>query len=192
MSPIDQIISARPMGGYRVIYADPAWSFDNWSHKGAARAAARHYDTMGTDNICAMPVEACAAVDAVLFMWMSAPKMEDGFRVMRAWGFTPKAKGFCWVKSKPSGAEHLGMGYYTRSNTEDCWIATRGRPKRPLSGGVRELLEAPVREHSRKPDEAYDRIEAMYPGPYLELFARNAHPHWTAWGNETEKFGEVA
>jgi N6-adenosine-specific RNA methylase IME4 len=85
----------------------------------------------------------------------------------------------------------IGMGYSTRKQAELCLLFTRGKPKR-LSKGVRHVIEAPRREHSRKPDETFTRIEALYAGPYLEMFAREGRPGWTAWGNQTDKFGRVA
>lgn len=81
----------------------------------------------------------------------------------------------------------MGLGYGTRKNTEDCWLFTRGNPKR-LDAGVRELIVSPIREHSRKPDETYGRIERLFAGPRCELFARNSRPGWSSWGNETKKF----
>jgi N6-adenosine-specific RNA methylase IME4 len=77
----------------------------------------------------------------------------------------------------------MTQGYWTRANPEACWLATRGAPKR-LHADVRQLIVAPIMEHSRKPDEAYERIERLVEGPYLELYARRPRPGWTSWGNE--------
>ena len=79
------------------------------------------------------------------------------------------------------------MGMWTRSNSEVCLLATRGKPRR-LAADVRQVIQAPTREHSRKPDEIYGRIERLVEGPYLEMFARQAWPGWDAWGNEVGKF----
>ena len=98
---------------------------------------------------------------------------------------------FTWVKqNKKSTGWFMGCGYGTRHNIEICWLGRRGKPKR-LSKGVRELIVAPRREHSRKPDEQYERIEGLCPGPYVELFARQRWPGWYAWGNELERFDRV-
>ena len=75
----------------------------------------------------------------------------------------------------------------TRKNTEQCWVATRGRPKR-LDASVRELIIAPRRLHSQKPDEARKRIERMFAGPYLEMFARESHAGWDSWGDQAGLF----
>ena len=85
----------------------------------------------------------------------------------------------------------VGLGYWTRANVEQCLLATRGSPKR-LAKDVRRLIVSPRQEHSRKPDEIYDRIERLAEGPYLELFARNTRPGWNSWGNEVGIFDDGA
>ena len=91
------------------------------------------------------------------------------------------------VKTANSGQPRIGMGYWTRKSVECCLMFTRGKPKR-LSKGVRQVIMEQRREHSRKPDCVRTRIEQLVDGPYLEMFARQSHPWWTTWGNETEKF----
>ena len=101
--------------------------------------------------------------------------------------------GFCWVKGDalpmfPDDAkDQMGTGYWTRSNTEVCLFASRGKPKR-VNADVRQVILEKRREHSRKPDCVHDRIERLVAGPYLELFARAERPGWTTWGNEVGKF----
>lgn len=85
----------------------------------------------------------------------------------------------------------MGFGYWTRKQVEPCWLFTRGSPKR-VSKGVRQLIVEPRREHSRKPEAQYARIEALVDGPRLELFARSQRAGWDSWGNEIEKFGAAA
>jgi N6-adenosine-specific RNA methylase IME4 len=187
-------------GGARVIYADPPWRFETWSHRGQGKGASQHYATMATEEICALPVGDVAAKDSVLFVWGTWPHLPDVMQVIDAWGFTYKSCGFVWVKLNKSRVQlfcdledvFLGLGYGTRGNTEFCLRATRGAPKfRPGKESSPQLIFAPRREHSRKPDEAYPRIEALYDGPYLELFARTRRPGWAAWGNETGRFAGV-
>src|SRR5215831_6193470 len=128
----------------------------------------------------------------------SIPALE----VIKACGFDYKTAGFLWVKTEKDAGVisldgeglHWGMGYHTRANTETCLLATRGSPQR-LAKDVHQIVIAPVGdEHSAKPDEVYRRIERLYPGPYLELFARKPRDGWTTWGNEIprERFGEAA
>lgn len=182
---------------FGVIYADPPWAFKVRSDKGMDRSAEQHYSTMSLADIKALPVERVAAPDCALLMWVTDPFLEQGLEVMNAWGFTFKTVGFLWAKLRRKAGEdalasdassyHVGMGYYTRANPEICLLGTRGRPQR-LHKDVRRLIVAPVREHSRKPDETHDRVERLFPGPYLELFARQTRPGWSVWGNETSKF----
>src|SRR5271167_3968614 len=81
----------------------------------------------------------------------------------------------------------MKIGYWTLSSSEVCLLGTRGKPKR-LNADVRQGIISPDREHSRKPDGIHDRIERLVAGPYLELFARQTRPGWSAWGNEVNKF----
>ena len=106
---------------------------------------------------------------------------------MESWDFTYKTVGFTWVKTNKSEGYFTGMGYWTRSNPEMCLLGTRGKPKR-LDMSVKQLVVSQRREHSRKPDEVYDRIEKMLEGPYLEMFARNTRQGWDNFGNEVNKF----
>ncbi|MGH6942690.1 MAG: MT-A70 family methyltransferase [Geminicoccaceae bacterium] len=87
-----------------------------------------------------------------------------------------------------------GLGFWTRANPEPCLLASRGQPKRRAGDVPKLLIAAPRREHSRRPDASYERIERLLPGPYLELFARRTRPGWDAWGNQPELFdrGPVA
>jgi N6-adenosine-specific RNA methylase IME4 len=180
--------SGLPKGHYQVIYADPPWSYKAWSKKGEGRSAESHYQTMSVDDICVLPVADLAADNCVLFMWMTWPTLKDALRVINAWGFTYKTCGFDWMKKNTkSDSLFCGMGYWTRSNTEPCLLATKGKPKRQ-SASVRQPILEPRREHSRKPDCVYERIEKLVDGPYIELFARQSRPGWDSWGNETEKF----
>lgn len=173
-------------GGYKssTILADPPWHFLARSDKGEGRSATQHYTTDRLGEITALPVAQLAADDCVLFMWMVdwCPKL--ALDVIEAWGFAHKTTAFTWAKQNESGdGWHMGQGYWTRANPEDCWLATRGSPKR-IYADVRQLIVHPVMEHSRKPDEAHDRIERLVDGPYLELYARRERRNWVTWGNE--------
>ena len=184
-----------PGGKYGAILADPPWRFETWSVKGTDRSPDKHYDTMHDGDIGTMPVGDLAAPDCALFMWIVWPTLPEAVEVIRAWGFEYKTCGFCWVKAHAKQVEmfrddmdgQVGMGYWTRANSEVCLLATRGKPKR-LNADVRQAILEPRREHSRKPDCVHDRIERLVAGPYLELFARAERPGWTTWGNEVGKF----
>src|SRR5215471_7598327 len=174
---------------YKVIYADPPWTFSTYSHKGKGRSAEAYYDCMALADIKALPVAEWAADDCVLLLWTTDPLLEKAFEVIRAWGFTYKTVGFYWAKlRKPEplygdGSFFTGLGFWTRANPELCLLATRGNPRRRRAD-VPKLIVSPRREHSRKPDEVYDRIEALCEGPYLEMFARSTRSGWDLWGQE--------
>jgi N6-adenosine-specific RNA methylase IME4 len=140
---------------------------------------------MSHEEIYALPVEALAAKDCTLFLWVVQTQLQQAFAVVRRWGFDLKSIAFAWVKGDESDDLHvpMGCGYWTRAGFEQCWIATRGHPSR-LHADVRQVIVEPRREHSRKPDVTCERIERLVAGPYLELFARRERPGWTTWGDE--------
>jgi len=174
---------------YGVIYADPPWSFRNWSAKGTGRNAVSHYDCLDFPALARLPVSELAADDCVLFLWATDPLLPRALELIEAWGFEYKTVGFYWVKSNSAkDGFFTGLGYWTRANPEQCLLATRGKPKRRAKD-VRRLVIDRRREHSRKPDEIPGWIVDLYGDrPRLEMFARTQRPGWDAWGNETEKF----
>jgi N6-adenosine-specific RNA methylase IME4 len=184
---------AIPPNRYRVVYADPPWTFSTYSRKGKGRSAEAYYDCMPLAEIKALPVAEWAADDCVLLLWATDPLLPTAFEVIRAWDFTYKTVAFYWAKlNKSADPENYrdssfftGLGFWTRANPELCLLATRGHPHRRRAD-VRKLIVSPRREHSRKPDEAYARIEALCEGPYLEMFARSSRPGWDRWGSEAE------
>lgn len=183
-----------PRHHFGAILADPPWHFDVWA-EGSARNASSKYLTMSASDIALMPVSSLAADDCVLFMWMVWPRLHEAVEIIKSWGFTYKTCAFNWVKANASQIDmfrddadpFVGMGYWTRANSEACLLATRGKQKR-LNADVRQGLIAQRREYSRKPDCIHERIERLVAGPYLELFARQSRPGWTCWGNEVGKF----
>lgn len=156
---------------------------------------------MSINDIAALPISEIAADDCHLFLWVTGPILEKSFEVIRAWGFRYSGVAFTWIKLRKSHDPnqlrilpsldsdfHVGLGFTTRKNAEFCLLARRGNAKRNAKN-IRELILAPRREHSRKPDEAHARIERYADGPYLELFGRAQRPNWTVRGDEAEKFG---
>lgn len=195
---------------YGVVCADPPWHFrartalqtKNWTSR---RDAEKHYRTMSAEEIKALPVRELAAKEGChLFVWTTGPCMPQAIETIAARGFRYSGVTFTWAKLKkrfnPSqlrilptadGDFHVGLGMTTRKNTEFCLLGRRGNCKR-VARDVRELILAPVREHSRKPDEYRERVE-RYVGPGIriaELFARESRPGWATWGNEAKKFDE--
>lgn len=173
---------------YGAIIADPPWRYENFSSKGQKKGAAHHYPCMTTAEIAALPVAHLAAPDCALMMWGTWPMLPDARAAMAAWGFTYKAGGPWAKQSRSGGGWAFGTGYIFRSASEFFLVGTIGAP-RVRSHSVRNLIVAPVREHSRKPDAQYEMVEALYAGPYCELFSRSHRPGWDSWGNEAGKFG---
>jgi N6-adenosine-specific RNA methylase IME4 len=195
---VTDIFAGLPRNHFSAIYADPPWRFSVWGRR-SSRDPERHYPTHDTENIATLPVGDLAADDACLFMWFSWPMLPDALSLIETWGFNYKTCAFAWIKGdarqieffKEETKADMTLGYWTRANSEVCLLATRGKPKR-LNAGVRQAIIEPRREHSRKPDCVYQRIERLVAGPYLELFARSTRPGWSSWGNQVGKFGEVA
>ena len=138
-------------------------------------------------EIASLPVRDLLAPDAVILLWVTDPLLPRALEVVRAWGLTFKTVGFYWTKRKPSGAEHLGGGYYTRANPEQCWILTRGKGVSRADRSVRRLLAAPVRAHSEKPDLFYTEVERLFGNvPRVDVFARRKRDGWDALGDEID------
>lgn len=185
------------MKKYNIIYADPAWSYDDPSlNRGGAL---RHYSTMSIDDIKALPVNEIADKDCVLFMWATFPKLQEGLDTIKAWGFEFKTCAFVWIKTnkrtnvqqtsflpQDSFDSFWGMGRWTRSNAEICLLAVKGKPQR-LNADVHQLIYAPIDKHSKKPNETREKILRLCGDlPRVELFARQVPKGWDVWGNEVE------
>jgi len=167
---------------YGIIYADPPWRYDN---KGGNGAAENHYPTMNISDICSLPVADIAAKDSALFLWTTFPLLPEALCVIDAWGFKYKTVAFVWLKQNRKAKTWFhGLGFWTRSNAEVCLLATRGHPKRQ-DKSIHQLIISPIEAHSKKPDEARDKIvRLMGDIPRVELFARQTTPGWDVWGNE--------
>lgn len=196
-----------PMFGFDFIMADPNWRFETWSDAGkAAKSPENHYDTMSIDEIAALPVGQLAGRDCVLWLWGTHPMVLDSMgdavrglapdasyspvgHVIRSWGFRYVTSGV-WVKRTRNGQLGFGTGYRLRSASEPFFIATNGSPETART--VRTVIEGPVRQHSRKPREAYIEAERMMPNARrADLFSREDRKGWTAWGHEVGKLNGV-
>ena len=189
---------------YRAILADPPWKFKSYAaskNPQSDRHVERHYDTMTLDEIKGIEVGLAASDEGChLFLWTTGPFLPAALDTMKCWGFKYSGIGFTWVKLRKtfttnqlrlipadSADMSVGLGFTTRKNAELCLLGRRGGARR-LAKNVRELIVAPRREHSRKPDETRERIEAYCAGPYLELFGRSERKGWTVRGDEVGKF----
>jgi len=148
------------------------------------------YSTMDLDAIKDLPVADAAADPAHLYLWVPNALLPEGLAVMAAWGFAYKSN-IVWHKvRKDGGSDGRGVGFYFRNVTELVLFGVRGKNARTGPAGRRQvnLIGTRKREHSRKPDELYDLIEACSAGPRLELFARGSRPGWTTWGDQAEEY----
>lgn len=181
-------------GCYRTIVADPPWRYDYKGGPGDQEPPWRSrgktcYPTMALDDIKAIDVASLAAPGCHLYVWATQPLLPAAFEVIEAWGFH-YATMLTWLKPGP------GAGRGWRGNTEQLLVARRA-PIRPFLGRSDEgswfEVDAAIAsrgEHSAKPDLFMDRIEAMSPGPRLEMFSRRARFDWDTWGNEALHGGE--
>ena len=172
---------------YKIIYADPPWQYRVYSKKGQGRSAENHYHTMNIKDIMDLPVDKIADKDCILFLWITFPCLKEGIEVMERWGFKYKTCGFNWVKrNKKKNTYFMGLGFWTRSNSEVCLIGTKGQPKR-VSKSVPQICDARIMEHSRKPAEIRERIvELCGELPRIELFARDKVKGWDSLGDEID------
>ncbi len=185
---------------YNVILADPPVPFETWGKRPGdqyKRTAEAHYSTMTWDDLAAIgpAIRSIAADDCALFLWVCQPLLLETLEMARVWGWDYKTKAFSWVKTYVGSPStfFVGMGYWTRANTEDVLLFTRGNPRR-IDKRVYQVLAtletpaviAPMTRHSEKPEEVQDRIERLCSGPYIELFARRHRPNWTCLGMELD------
>lgn len=166
---------------YPVIYADPPWRYENPPMGGTNRSIENHYPTMTLDEICALPVGELAADDAILYLWATAPKLEECFEVIKSWGFEYRTN-IVWDKEK------IGMGYHARNQHELLLICKRGNMPPPQAGKQPSSVHREARGvHSAKPDFYYEMIEGAYPDiGRIELFCRSPREGWAVWGNQVE------
>jgi N6-adenosine-specific RNA methylase IME4 len=183
-----QIFGGLYMGKrYSIILSDVPHSYQNWSEKknGAAKS---HYKCLSTADLCALPVEKIAEDNSVLLFWTGFPKLIESLEIIKAWGFEYKTTAFVWNKTYADGHPYCGLGFYTRSGSEACLLATRGKPLKRMSHGVRQIISAPVKKpHSSKPYIVRDKIVELFgEQTRIELFARECMPGWYAIGNEID------
>ena len=161
---------------YRTIMADPPWDVQQKGGK-HSYGADRHYDLMTLEQIKAMPITDLVDPDqSHCWLWVTNATLRDGFDVLEAWGFTPRSP-LTWCKPR------ITLGNYLRNSTEHVLLGTRG--KAPVKFKAQPTwMFAPLQDHSHKPEEIFDIVERVSPGPYLELFARRRRRGWDAWGNQ--------
>ncbi len=195
------------MKKYDLILADPPWKYKNKVSRGAA---SDHYKTTDFYSLTRIPIETISSKNSILCMWYTGNFALEAIKLAEAWGFIVKTmKGFTWIKFNkhaqrridlypPKNFEEfmnllndetkIGLGNYTRMNSEDCLIATRGNGLERKDASIKQVIYSCIDDHSKKPKEVHRRLEKLYGNVNrIELFARDASEGWDAWGNESPK-----
>jgi len=190
----------RVAGGFRLVYADPAWDHRSNSLASPGRNPRRYYKTMSLEAIADLPVRGVVAPVSALLMWVPGQFLVKGLHlpIFKSWGFTPSSVWLTWIKTRRHLDGHswirgdqlsaeltIGTGHTTRKTTEFLLIGKRGRSVREVNDII-DVAFAQRLEHSAKPDAIYPIIERYSDGPYLELFARKRRKGWRSWGDQLE------
>lgn len=191
MKASDDLLNAVGNKKFATVLADPPWQFQNRTGKMAPEhKRLQRYPTMSLKEIKDLPVEAIVADTAHLYLWVPNALLAEGMQVMEHWGFTYKTNLIWYKIRKDGGPDRRGVGFYFRNVTEMILFGVRGKNARTLQPGRSQenIISSRKREHSRKPDEQYDLIEACSSGPHIELFARGPRKGWFVWGNQSEEY----
>ena len=176
------------MKKYKIIYADPAWIYQDKSksHGGGAES---HYKCSTVEEMSKIINKIEVDDDAVCLMWCTYPQLESGLELMKLWGFKFKTVAFTWVKkNKKNNNYFFGMGRHTRGNPEIVMLGTKGKGVKRINANIPNLQIHKIREHSRKPDVIRKEIIKLYGDiPRIELFARQKVEGWDCWGNQVPK-----
>jgi len=185
MIPLKKIIPF-PNKKYNIIYADPPWSYRDKVLAGN-RGACCKYPVKTNEWLKTLPVKMLADTNCILFLWVTMPKLNECFDLIKNWGFKYKTCAFTWVKkNKRAPSWFWGMGRWTRANAELCLLSTCGHPKR-ISASVHSIIDTPIEQHSKKSDIVRDKIvELCGDIPRIELFARQRVNGWSCWGDEIQ------
>jgi len=176
------MIKPFPNKKYKIIYADPPWSYSDKKCNGNCED---HYPTMDIYDIFNLPVQNISDEDCVLFLWITYPMLKEGLQTISSWGFKYKSIAFQWLKyNRKNNKPFFGLGRWTRGNTEGCFIGVKGKPQR-IGNSVSQLIRTRITKHSEKPSIVRAKIvELIGDHPRIELFAREKNQGWDAWGNQ--------
>jgi N6-adenosine-specific RNA methylase IME4 len=191
MKASDDLLNAVGNKKFATVLADPPWQFQNRTGKMAPEhKRLQRYPTMSLQEIKDLPVEVIVEDTAHLYLWVPNALLAEGMQVMEHWGFTYKTNLIWYKVRKDGGPDRRGVGFYFRNVTEMILFGVRGKNARTLQPGRSQenIISSRKREHSRKPDEQYELIEACSSGPRIELFARGPRKGWFVWGNQAEEY----
>lgn len=174
------------MKKYQIIYADPPWEYRDMKARDPNMGGFA-YPTMTNEQLASLQVSEISDKNCFLFLWVTMPKLEEAFPIIKAWGFRYITCGFNWVKMNPSGiGVYSGLGHWTNGNAELCLLCKKGSPKR-VQKNVKQIQMLPRKGHSVKPFQIRNEILRLCGDlPRIELFARQKTEGWDVWGNEVE------
>ena len=177
---------------YRIIYADPPWSFGSKQYQDSGRPMIpleNKYPVLSVEDIKSLPVRGICEDDAALFLWVTDAHLREGLDVINSWGFIYKTIAFVWVKYYKSGSLCVNFAPWTLKSSEICLLGLCGTMgKYKGANNIRQLVEAERTNHSKKPEEVRNRIDTLFPnGNRIELFARTKAEGWDVWGDEVEE-----
>ena len=168
---------------FAIIYADPPWDYKGQLQhagegSGDSGGAIRHYPTVTLNMLKQLPVWKIAAENSLLFLWTTSPHLEQAIDLGKAWDFQWAIVAFVWDK------ERANPGFYTLSQCELCLVFKKGKIPTPRGArNIRQLVQEKRQQHSRKPAEVRQRIEAMFSTQKkIELFAHESIDGWQSWG----------
>lgn len=167
---------------YDLIYADPPWSYEREVGQGVA---CEQYNTMSLEDIKKLPINELSNKNSILLIWVTFPKLEEAFEVIKSWGFNYRTIGFNWIKTNNDGSPFFGIGYYTKSNSEVCLICKKGKGLKVLDNTISQIVFSRKDKHSKKPHAVYFLLEKLFGNiNRIELFARNKREGWDSFGNQ--------
>lgn len=175
---------------YKIILADPPWSYNDNLGTDSAKMGGydKYYEGMSLKDICELPVKDIADDNCILFLWITMPKLFEAEQVIKSWGFKHKTTAFTWIKLNPkSSTIFKGVGRWVQGNAELVLLCTKGKPKR-IARNISQVVMAKRGKHSVKPNEVRNRIVKLCGDlPRIELFARQKFEGWDTWGNQVPK-----
>jgi N6-adenosine-specific RNA methylase IME4 len=192
-----------PNMAFDVVVADPPWPFAVRGANGHGKSPEAHYATMDLEAIAALRLGDLLRPGGVMLLWGTGPLLDAQMALLKRWGLTYVSFAV-WPKRTRTGRLRWGPGFRFRTVCEPVLmgVAPGDMRREGRWNGSRfpnfledldgDVVEGLAREHSRKPDEFYARVEAATPGATrADLFARQTRPGWTAWGNEVGRFDNV-
>ncbi|SDY08682.1 N6-adenosine-specific RNA methylase IME4 [Allochromatium warmingii] len=191
MNASDDLLNEVGTKKFSTVLADPPWQFQNRTGKMAPEhKRLSRYPTLSLQEIKDLPVQSIVTDTAHLYLWVPNALLPEGLEVMKNWGFIYKTNLIWYKIRKDGGPDRRGVGFYFRNVTEVILFGVRGKNARTLQPGRSQenIISTQKREHSRKPDEQYNLIEACSPGPFIELFARGSRKGWFGWGNQADAY----